>query len=510
MTMKRYIAIFLPTLPTERAARRAEGTARNAARVTFEAAGGTLRLAAIDGAARRAGLLPGLGLAEARARLPGLIASAHDEAGDAAALDSLALWAQRWSPSVARDADGLLLDASGAAHLFGGEEAWLDAIVRAFARLGLTARAGIADTIGAAWAASRFGNSSATLVPNGETRTALADYPPAALRLAPSTLAAFDRLGLRRIADLDALARDADPRRGLASRFGPEPILRLRQAFGDAPEPLDPDLPPPALRARLDFAEPISAPDDIARAVGLLATDLCATLAAGELGLRRAALVCVRADGTATRLALGTSHPMRDPVRLVRLFAEHLPKLDPGFGIDACLLDAEIAEKWTARQSALALPDGDVEALRPEDLAPLVDRLVNRLGAAAIVRLVPRESHIPERAQARIAALAPVPDSLRKAAPPQAPRPLRLLAHPEPIEALAELPDGAPRRFRWRKRVHDIAQARGPERIEGEWWRGTGQARDYFAVEDGEGRRYWVYREGAAGGLRWFLHGVFA
>lgn len=467
-------------------------------------------MAALDDAARCAGLVPGLGLAEARARLPGLIASAHDGAGDAAALESLALWAQRWSPAIARDAEGLLLDASGASHLFGGEDAWLATILREFARLGLTARAGIADTIGAAWAASRFGPAPATRIPAGETRTILAAYPPAALRLAPSTLASFDRLGLRRIADLDALARADDSRRGLASRFGPEPILRLRQAFGEAAEPLDPDLPPPALRARLDFAEPISAPEDIARAAGLLAAQLCAALEAGALGLRRAALVCVRADGTATRLALGTSHPMRDPGRLVRLFAEHLPKLDPGFGIDTCLLDAEIAEPWTARQSALALPDGDVEGLRPEDLAPLVDRLVNRLGAASVVRLVARESHLPERAQARIPALAAVPDALRGAASPGGARPLRLLAHPEPIEALAELPDGAPRRFRWRKRVHDIAQARGPERIEGEWWRGAGQARDYFAVEDGDGRRYWVYREGAAGGLRWFLHGVFA
>jgi protein ImuB len=509
MTTKRYIAIFLPTLPTDRAARRAE-TATGFPRATFEAAAGTLRLAATDTAARRAGLAPGLGLAEARARVPDLVASAHDSAGDAAALEALAVWAQRWSPSVARDAEGLILDATGAAHLFGGEKTWLDAILSAFGRLGFTARAGIADTIGAAWAASRFGPTPATRLPPGETSAALADYPPAALRLPGSALVAFDRLGIRRVADLDALARDDTARRGLEARFGPEPIARLRQAFGEAAEPLAPDLPPPALRARLDFAEPISAPSDVARAVGLLAADLCATLEAGELGLRRARLICARADGTAQRLALGTSRPMRDPAALARLFAEHLPELDPGFGIDTCLLDAEIAEPWTARQSALALPDGDGGALRPEDLAPLVDRLVNRLGAASIVRLVPRESHVPERAQARILALAPVPDSLRGAASPAAPRPLRLLAHPEPIEALAELPDGAPRRFRWRKRLHDIARARGPERIAGEWWRGDGGARDYFAVEDGAGRRFWVYREGAAGGLRWFVHGVFA
>jgi protein ImuB len=506
--MKRFIAIHLPTLPTDRAARRAEGGARKSPRATFEPAAGTLRLAALDEAARRAGLSPGLGLAEARARVPDLLATASDPAGDEAALDALALWAQRWSPSVARESEGLLLDATGAAHLFGGEETWLARIVRDLARLGLRARAGIADTIGAAWAASRFGPSPAARIPPGETRGALAEYPPAALRLPDSTLTAFDRLGIRRIADLDALARDDTSRRGLDARFGPEPVLRLRQAHGEAPEPLDPDLPPPALRARLDFAEPISAPQDIARATALLAADLCAKLEAGELGLRRARLICARAGGTAARLALGTSLAMRDPDALLRLFAEHLPKLDPGFGIDAILLDAEIAEPWSARQSALALPDGD--GFDPADLAPLVDRLANRLGAASVVRLIPRESHIPERAQVRLPALAPVPETLRGARVPQAPRPLRLLAFPEPIEALAELPDGAPRRFRWRKRLHEVARARGPERIEGEWWRRAEAPRDYFAVEDCGGRRFWVYREGAANGLRWFLHGVFA
>ncbi|MFM7346438.1 MAG: DUF6504 family protein [Tagaea sp.] len=508
--MKRFIAIFLPTLATDRAARRAENGAAPGPRVTFETAGGTLRLAALDEAARRAGLVPGLGLAEARARLPDLIATAHDSAGDEAAREALALWAQRWSPSISRAADGLTLDATGAAHLFGGEEAWLARIVRSLADLGLRARAGIADTIGAAWAAARFGPADTTRFPPGETRAALAGYPPAALRLPDSALAAFDRLGVRRIADLEALMRDDSARRGLDARFGPEPVSRLRQAFGEAAEPLDPDLPRPALRARFDFAEPISAPADIARAVDLLGRDLCAKLEAGELGLRRARLICARADGTAAHLALGTSFPMRDPKALSRLFAEHLPKLDPGFGIDAILLDAELAEPWSARQNALALPDGDLDALDPAELAPLVDRLVNRLGAASVVRLVPRESHIPERAQARLPALGRVPEALRGAASPEAPRPLRLLAHPEPIEALAELPDGAPRRFRWRKRLHEVATARGPERIEGEWWRGPESPRDYFAIEDRDGRRFWLYREGAANGLRWFLHGLFA
>jgi protein ImuB len=507
--MKRIIAIFLPFLPTDRAARRAErdGVPPQLPRATFASTAGALRLAAVDARARKAGLHPGLGLAEARARCPDLVATRHDPDGDDAALKSLALWAQRWSPSIARVADGLLLDATGAAHLFGGEDEWLASIPRELGRFGLNARAGLADTIGAAWAAARYGASAATRIAPGETRTALADYPPAALRLSSDILGDLDRLGLRRIADLAALVRASDPRRGLDARFGPEPLRRLRQAFGEIDEPLDPDIPVPAMRARLTFAEPVSTPEDIARIVERLALELCAKLEAAELGLRRARLIALRADGTAAHLALGTSRPMRDAKALVRLFAEHLPKLDPGFGIDTALLDAEIASPLSLRQSVIALPDGDPDL---GDLAPLVDRLINRLGAANVVRLAPFESHIPERAQIRLPALGVVPPHLRGAKPPANPRPLRLLAWPEPIEALAELPDGPPRRFRWRKRLHDVVRAEGPERIEPEWWRAPAPPRDYFAIDDREGHRFWVYREGAAGGLRWFLHGLFA
>ncbi|MCA0451317.1 MAG: DNA polymerase Y family protein [Proteobacteria bacterium] len=507
--MKRFIAIFLPFLPTDRAARRAErdGIPPHCPRATFASTAGALRLAAVDARSRKAGLHPGLGLAEARARCPDLVATRHDPDGDDAALKSLALWAQRWSPSIARVADGLLLDATGAAHLFGGEAEWLAAIPHELGRFGLQARAGLADTIGAAWAAARYGAQAATRIAPGETRIALADYPPAALRLPPDILGDLDRLGLRRIADLEALVRASDPRRGLDARFGPEPLRRLRQAFGEIDEPLDPDIPVPAMRARLAFAEPVSTPEDIARIVERLALELCAKLEAAELGLRRARLIALRVDGTATHLALGTSKPMRDAKALVRLFAEHLPKLDPGFGIDTALLDAEIANPLSLRQSAIALPDGDPDL---GELAPLVDRLINRLGAANVVRLAPFESHIPERAQIRLPALGAVPAHLRNAKPPANPRPLRLLAWPEPIEALAELPDGPPRRFRWRKRLHDVVRAEGPERIAPEWWRAPAPPRDYFAIDDRDGHRFWVYREGAAGGLRWFLHGLFA
>jgi protein ImuB len=95
-------------------------------------------------------------------------------------------------------------------------------------------------------------------------------------------------------------------------------------------------------------------------------------------------------------------------------------------------------------------------------------------------------------------------------------RPVRLFARPEPVEAVAEVPDGPPARFRWRRMLHEVIVAEGPERIAMEWWRDeTGQAltRDYFRLECRDGLRAWLYREGLFGREtaqpRWFLHGLF-
>ena len=96
-------------------------------------------------------------------------------------------------------------------------------------------------------------------------------------------------------------------------------------------------------------------------------------------------------------------------------------------------------------------------------------------------------------------------------------RPLRLLARPEPVEAIAQVPDGPPVQFSWRHVTHQVAQVEGPERIAMEWWRddrGNKLTRDYFRVESEAGARVWLYREGLygrePGNPRWYLHGLFA
>ena len=101
------------------------------------------------------------------------------------------------------------------------------------------------------------------------------------------------------------------------------------------------------------------------------------------------------------------------------------------------------------------------------------------------------------------------------------PRPVRLFQPPEPIEAQWVLPDDPPFRFTWRRRSHRVLHADGPERVAEEWWTSDNAAdprdsgdriRDYYRVEDEEGRRFWLYRVGLPGDPppRWFVHGIFA
>ena len=484
----------------------------------MRAEAGRLALAAVDGAAAAAGLVPGQPLADARAQLPGLETAEWQPAEEARALARLAEWCGRYTPWCALDqADGgagggpgggagLLLDVTGCAHLFGGEEALLADLVTRLGRQGFTARAALAGTPGAAWAVARFAALDRRpwrVVPPDGLRAALAPLPPAALRLPPAAGELLARLGLRRIGDLTGL-----PPALLEPRFGPELAGRLRQALGRAPEVLSPLTPVPPCLARQIFAEPILTTEAIARSLQLLTGELGGLLEAAQLGARRLELYLYRVDGTLRRLTLGTSRPSRDPAHLARLFGSQLERIDPGFGIEVMTLAAAATEPLTALQLVLGPMGGGGVGPGETDgeLAGLVDRLEARLGPGSVFRQVPVASHLPERAVRRAPPLGAAP-----AAPwrRDQPRPLRLLAHPEAIEAVALLPDQPPACFHWRRVLHRVVRAEGPERIAPEWWRdhsAAAAARDYFRVEDEDGRRYWLYR--AAG--RWFLHGLFA
>jgi protein ImuB len=476
--------------------------------------GNAEQLVAVDETAERLGLRVGLALAQARAMHPALIAVAEEPDADARLLATLADWCQRYTPLVALDApDGLLLDIGGCAHLFGGEAALLDDIARRVTRFGFAAEAAIADTVGAAFAAARF--SPGLCVEAGGERAALAPLPPAALRLPQETVALLARLGLKRIGDIVDL-----PRKPLAARFGIEFLRQLDRALGRDREPLNPLRPVAPYVAEQRFAEPIAREEDVLAVTVRLAARLRALLEKRGEGARRIELSLFRTDGAVKRVEAGASRPLRDPQEIRALFAERLAALgdefDPGFGFDLMRLSVTAAEPAPEEQSGFGASEDAAQVDR------LIDRLAARLGSRRVGRLVAHDSHIPECAAGVLPAQAQrsaeIDDGWRafrrhRARVALAPRPLRLFARPEPIEAIAMVPDGPPLRFRWRRALHEVAAAEGPERIEGAWWSEEGgPARDYFRIEDIAGHRFWLFRAGLYREIvqpRWFLHGLF-
>jgi protein ImuB len=411
---------------------------------------------------------------------------------------------------VAADApDGLFLDVTGVDHLWGGEAAMLADLRRRMAANGLPFRCAVADTPGAAWALAHFGEDG-TIAPPGGQAPLLAPLPPAALRLETETWAQIERLGLRQVGQLMAI-----PRGPFARRFGRAALTRLDQALGREREALSFSRPPTPWFARLAFAEPVSAPEDMARVTADVAAKLCARLETEGQGARRFEVAFHRVDGKALPLGIGLSLPGRDAGRIAKLFAPKLETVDPGFGIEVVTLVACEVEPISGRQARL---DNAREATVEEGLAPLVDRLVNRLGEDRVWRAEPVESHVPEEAARRARPFAAPPPA--RPWDREIPRPARLFRRPEPVEAVMALtPDDPPTQFRWRGQVHRVRRAEGPERIGEEWWRGeiedarVGHVRDYYRVEDAEGARFWLFRAGLYGDPeappKWWMHGLF-
>ncbi len=439
-------------------------------------------------------------------RVPGLWVEPADPAADRAALERLAAWAlRRYSPLVALDPpDGLLIDITGAAHLFGGEAALLHDLYARLAAARICARAGLADTIGAAHALARFAPSPLTIAPPRETEAALAQLPIAALRLDPELAARLRRLGFETIGDLAAL-----PRGPLRLRFGEEALRRLDQALGRVPEPLEPYLPPELIEVHRTFGEPIGAPETLARYTGKLVSSLCQALEQKGLGARRLDLFFHRTDKVIQAIRAGLARPARDALRLTRLLTGRLETIEPGFGIEEMRLAAPLAEPLDSGQESISGSGARA------DIAALADRLANKIGVKRLYRAAPAESGLPERSVRHLSPLAPPAGAFW---PKNWPRPARLFSPPEPIEALALLPDHPPAQFTWRGVCRRVRCADGPERVFGEWWRSEDEStavRDYFLVEDETGERFWLFRSGdgedlTAGNLRWYLHGVFA
>lgn len=509
--MTRYAALSLPRWPVQRLKPPPADSVERPFALTLSGAGGE-RLYALSPNAEAAGLSAGMGVADARALAPKLTARDADPDGDRAALKRFARWCGRFSPWTVDDPaapgrDAVLLDITGCAHLFGGEAQMLDQLVREARGLGVDAFAAAAPTIGLAWGLARFAapGRAQAWVRADAVRPALDALPVDALRIG-ETAAKLRRFGLGRVGELLAL-----PRASLARRFGLDLVRRLDQASGSERESLTPLKPQSDLRARVRFAEPLQTLDAVEAGCAQAVETLCAALKQDGLGLTRLRLTLYRVDGRARDLIVGTGAPSRDPAHLARLTGERLARahIDIGFGVDLVEAGAALARRLEEAQSDLS---GPVTAL-DTDVARLADRIDARLGAGAVRRAAPGDSHQPEHAglwRARAPALSAWPARPER-------RPLLVLDRPEPAEAVAEIPDGPPRRFTWRRVRHDVMRAEGPERIAPDWWRapprsGPGLSRDYFRVETREGRRFWLYREGLYGretrAPAWFVHGA--
>ena len=522
---QRMLSLWLRRLSTDRIVRsrkrRVKSPERSSPLVVTGKRGNVEVLTAVDEAAEQLGLKPGLTLAQARAMHPGIEAVAEDAESDSALLESIADWCLRYTPLVACDApDGLLLDISGCTHLYGGERELVADLSGRLDKAGFAYSLAIAGTIGAAWAAAHYGEPANHA--SGEERALLAPLPLSALRIPSVTAASLARVGLKRIGDILDL-----PRAPLTARFGSDVLRQLDRALGHEHEPLTPRLPVAPYVAEQRFAEPIAREEDVLAVTGRLARRLQFALERRGDGARRIELTLFRTDGMVRRIAAGTSRPLRDPDEIRGLFVERLAAFadafDPGFGFDMARLSVIVVEPSPPQQ--IGIGGGEDEA----ELCRLIDRLSARLGARRVQRLAAQDSHIPEVAEAALPAQAVNGDAgwtaFRRYREEAAlsPRPLRLLTRPEPIEAVAEVPDGPPLRFRWRRALHEVVAAEGPERIEGAWWSEHGGqisgnlARDYFRVEDKSGLRFWLFRAGLYRDLvpgdpapTWFLHGTFA
>jgi protein ImuB len=458
---------------------------------------------AANALAERQGVHPGMAAADAKAIVPDLRVLDDIPNQSEKLLKALGEWCIRYTPVIAVDMpDGLILDISGCAHLWGGERAFLKEIVTRLRGKGYDVRGAMADTVGTAWAVARFAKVKPIIAP-GAQQEALISLSPAALRLEHLILERLHKLGFYTISKFIGLGRTA-----LRRRFGDGFLLRLDQALGNQDEPLQLLQPIEPYTERLPCLEPIRTAVGIEIAIKTLLESFCKRLAGEGKGIRIAVLKCYRVDGQMVTASIDTNNATHNINHLFKLFELKISTIEPALGIELFTLEAPKAEDVEPEQEVLWLPDGC--GLEDTRLAELLDRLANKIGANNIHRYLPQEHYWPERC---IKSTISLKEKTATAWRTDRPRPSILLPRPEHIEVTALIPDYPPMLFIYKNKTHHIKKADGPERIEREWWLDKGEHRDYYYVEDEQGQRYWLFRSGHYTGdhtNQWFIHGFFA
>ncbi|MEQ1769435.1 MAG: DNA polymerase Y family protein [Devosia sp.] len=534
LPQRRYLALSLPRWATDWLKRHDADLSKSTLPLgLWERQSNAMRIVALDEKASAAGLTLGQSVSDVRALVPNLELREIDHAATEAAFAELADWHSYASPlvSVLTDATpygDLVMDITGVSHLFGGDAAMLEAVTGRLTSLGIAVTGAIAPSIGAAWALVRQGRQ---LVLDNAVRIELQHLPVAALRLDESQVMALNQIGLKSIGQLYGR-----PRKELQSRFGSSLLLRLDQALGIAEERLVPRLPEAEMFVERRFADPIGLLDDVIMCAHDLAVSLACRLEALGAGAKSFHLFLYRVDHKVMTFSVNAGRATRDADHVGRLFAYRAERLggeyDAGFGIDMIRLAASsIFPLDIVQESAFSNDTG------AETLERLFDRMTSKLGPLAVLRNAFVNTYIPEQAVKLEPVIATTEDDPLAAHDPQRARPIRLLPQPEPINVIAQVPDGPPARMVWRRVGYQFVRASGPERIAAEWWaskalpvltaRGAEQAitgnhlvydeagtvRDYYIAEDDGGRRFWLFRVGLYGGEvapGWFMHGFFA
>ncbi len=549
MPKRRILSLWFPRLGAERLVRAARGLHAGPLAVVAEQSNMQV-VTSLNVEAQAAGLRVGQPVRDAHAMCAALVTRPRNPPAEAAFLTALRRWAGKFSPWVAEEPpDGLIVDLSGCAHLFGGEETLLNVIETDCADMGLGVQMGIADTLGAAWALARYAGQEAMsdrngdaisqearatraragkrrhwtkggaapqvttlgggarIAPPGQAYGALSPLPIAALRLEDQATTQLNRLGLRRIGDLLG-----QPRASLARRFGRGLVLRLDQAMGSAPEPVSPARPPHHFAVRMTLPNPIGLVEDVMAAVDRMLPRLCARLEDKGRGVRTLRLEAHRTDQAAEIIDVGLARPTFDQYRIRPLLEMKIDQVDAGYGIDMLRLEVVQSEPIHARTMA-----GHADARRAvrdrlegnTAIDDLIGKLGARVGLDTITRHHPAGSNIPEKTALTLAAAWSEP--ARDWPLPPRPRPL-LMWRPEPVTA----PDtpAVPGNFRWRGRDWQLTQATGPERISPEWWlddpNWRSGVRDYWVATTDQGDKLWLfYGHGDTMSAGWFCQGQF-
>lgn len=512
--MKRFVSIYFRHLKTDWFAIR-QPELKNVPFVLRATTRGRVVIVDANKLAESKGTRVGMPLADARALFPEI--QAIDDKPELAEklLVRIAEWCIRFTPIVSVDLpDGLLLDASGCSHLWGGDEQYIDDIANRLYARGYNVKVAMADTIGVAWAMARYGlrqaqadmlrqaqHDKVIVIKEGLHIDALMPLPPEALRIEGTVINKLNKLGLKQVKQFIKI-----PRPSLRRRFGIHFLTRLDQALGQEPEVLEPVVPVELYQERLPCMEPISTATGIEIALKQLLETLCLRLQKDQMGIRTAVFKCYRVDGKVEQVSIGTHRPSHYVKHIFKLFENKLTSIEPALGIELFVLQAPRVEEHLSQQEGMW---EDSQGLDDPRIAELIDRISSKFGNDKVHRYLPDEHYWPERSYKLATSLTEQPTATWQS---DKLRPLQLLKSPERIDVTAPIPDYPPMLFIYKSKIHKIVRADGPERIEQEWWLQQGQHRDYYRVEDEEGSRYWLFRLGHYDDktYQWFLHGFFA